>query len=35
MRRNAGNGCEGFPRLEQQNSTRCDDTFRRLPRTLR
>jgi len=34
MRRNAGNACEGFPKLEQQYRKRCDDTFKRLPRKL-
>jgi hypothetical protein len=35
MRRNAGSTCEGFSKLEQQYRKRCDDTFKRLPRTLR
>ena len=34
MRRSAGSACEGFPQLEQQYRKRCDDTFKRLPRTL-
>ena len=34
MRRNAGDACEGFPKLEQQHLKRCDNTFKRLPRTL-
>ncbi|MDR0238755.1 MAG: hypothetical protein LBI88_00820 [Deltaproteobacteria bacterium] len=34
VRRNAGNACEGFPKLEQQYRKRCDDTFKRLPRNL-
>jgi len=34
MRRNAGNACEGFSKLEQQYRKRCDDTFKRLPRGL-
>jgi hypothetical protein len=34
MRRRGGNACEGFPKLEQQYRKLCDDTFRRLPRTL-
>lgn len=34
MRRSAGNTCEGFPKLEQQYKKRCDDSFKRLPRTL-
>jgi hypothetical protein len=33
MRRNAGNACEGFPKLEQQHRKRCDDTYKRLPRS--
>ena len=34
MRRNAGHSCADFPKLEQQHRTRCDDTFKRLPRKL-
>jgi hypothetical protein len=34
MRRSAGSMCEGFSKLEQQYRRRCDDTFKRLPRTL-
>jgi hypothetical protein len=34
LRRNAGNACEGFPKLEQQYRKRCDDTAKRLPRSL-
>jgi len=34
MRRNAGKMCEGFSKLEQQHRKRCDDTFKRLPRSL-
>ena len=34
MRRNAGNACEAFPKLEHQHRKRCDDIFKRLPRTL-
>ena len=34
MRRNANSACEGFPKLEQQHGTRCDNTFKRLPRSL-
>jgi len=34
MRRSTGSTCEGFPKLEQQYQKRCDDTFKRLPRTL-
>ena len=34
MRRSAGSACEGFSQLEQQYRKRCDDTFKRLPRTL-
>ena len=34
MRRNAGNACEGFPKLEQQYQKRCDNTAKRLPRKL-
>ena len=34
MRRSAGKGCEGFPKLEQQYRKQCDNTFKRLPRSL-
>ena len=34
LRRNAGNACEGFPKLEQQYRKRCEDTAKRLPRKL-
>ena len=34
LRRNAGNACEGFPKLEQQYKKRCDNTAKRLPRKL-
>ena len=34
MRRNTGHACEDFPKLDQQHRTRCDDTFKRLPRNL-
>jgi len=34
MRRSAGYGCEAFPKLEQQYRKHCDDTFKRLPRSL-
>jgi hypothetical protein len=34
LRRNAGNACEGFPKLEQQYQKRCDNSAKRLPRSL-
>ena len=34
IRRSAGSACEGFSKLEQQYRKRCDDAFKRLPRTL-
>ena len=32
LRRNAGNACEGFPKLEQQYRKHCATTAKRLPR---
>ena len=34
MRRNAGNACDGFPKLEQQYRKHCVATAKRLPRKL-
>jgi hypothetical protein len=34
MRRNSGGGCEEFAKLAQQHDKRCENTFKRLPRSL-